>query len=115
MALLAVKCPLHEVERKEYKQERYIREYAKAHNVKIVDIVHTHGFGQNDVNRIFMSIVSMIKKKKADGIIIANMKAIAPSISDTYYKVGMVHEAGGQIVTVDENRLRLNIIEETGR
>lgn len=52
-----------------------------------------------------------IRRKKVDGVVIANMAAVSPNLLDAYIKVGQVMEAGGVIVTVDEGRLALEIKE----
>lgn len=111
VAYLSTTSNLWETEKRERKQERYIREYAKAHNIDIVGIYHRNGFGQNDVNRQFEEIVQIIRKKRVEGVIIANMMAISSDIPDAYYKVGKICAVGGVIVTVDEGRLALGIKE----
>ena len=112
VAYLSVPGDLRNVERLEKNQERYIREYAAAHNIEIVAVVHRHGFGQSAVNQQFATITELIRKKKVGGIIVANMMAISADIPDAYYKVGKIHAAGGVIITVDEGRLLLGIKEE---
>lgn len=94
---------------KEKKQLKYIKEYAKAHNISVKAIYHRDILGQYDVNRHFMGIVKRISQCEADGILIANMGAISTCIEDAYHKVGIVAAAGGVIVTVDEGRLNLPI------
>jgi len=37
------------------------------------------------------------------------MAAVSSSLADAYFKVGLIIEAGGVVVTVDEGRLDLNI------
>lgn len=108
---LSVEADLERVTRLEDKQEKYIREYAKAHNYAIVDVVRRNGFGQNDVNRQFNAIASLIRNKRVDGIILVNMMAVSKDIVDAYNKVGLIRAAGGVIVTVDEGCLGMNIKE----
>ena len=55
--------------------------------------------------------VDKIRRKKVDGVVIANMAAVSVNLLDAYVKVCEVVEAGGIIVTVDEGRLGLNIKE----
>lgn len=51
----------------------------------------------------------MIRKKQISGVVVANMAAISSSVADAYFKVGLVIEAGGIVVTVDEGRLDMHI------
>ncbi len=97
------------VEEKEKKQLRYIREYAKAHNIEIVRIYRRGILGQYEVNRHFNALLAKLSDKEADGILLANMGCISAGEVDAYCKVGKVHAAEGQIVTVDEGNLDLNI------
>ena len=48
IAYLSTDGPLWETEKREKKQERYIREYANAHNIEIVGVMHRNGLGQGD-------------------------------------------------------------------
>ena len=57
----------------------------------------------------FMKITRHIKNKEADGLLLANIGAISTSIRDAYDKVGIINSVGGEIITVDEGRLRLPI------
>ena len=68
-----------------------------------------HGFSQNDVDRQWMQIVNMVRKKQIRGVVVTNMAAVSSSLADAYFKVGLIIEAGGVVVTVDEGRLDLNI------
>ncbi len=111
IAYLSTTGNLNSIERSENRQEKYIREYAKAHNIDIVGVWRRHGFGMGDVNRQFDRMVSLIANKKVDGIIVANMMAISYDIPEAYYKVGKVRAAGGVMVTVDEGRLGMKIVE----
>ncbi len=106
---LSVDADMRTTEMKEKKQLKYIKEYAKAHNCEIVKIYHKDVLGQGDVNRHFLHMVSRIRNKDAEGIVIANMGAISTGVADAYHKVGLVVEAGGQIITVDEGNLNLHL------
>ena len=108
---LSTEGDMNFTEQRENKQLRYISEYAKAHNIKIVKKMHRDVLGQNDVNKHFNQMVEMIRKGNADGIIVANMMCISKDVPDAYFKVGMVHNAGGVMVTVDEGRLSMKIVE----
>ena len=97
------------VDEKERKQLRYIREYAKAHNIEIVKVYRKGMLGQYEVNRHFNALVSKVHRGEAEGILLANMGAVSKDEIDAYNKVGKVHAAGGEIVTVDEGFLDLKI------
>lgn len=112
IAYLSVEADLDKVDRLEDKQLKYIKEYAKAHNILIVGIMRRHGFSMNDVFRNFKQIASLIGKKRVDGVIVAGMKYVSSDVEDAYYKIGMVKAAGGQFVTVDEGNLGMNIVME---
>ena len=95
-----------EVERK---QLNYIRDYARAHQIRIKNVIHRSGLGTYEANRQFEYMVKRIEDGEAGGIIAVNMMAIANDIADAYYKIGRVNAAGGCMVTVDEGKLRLNL------
>lgn len=99
-------------EQREMRQLRYIKEYAKAHNIDIAMVLHRDVMGQVVINHHFEGMVSMIRQGVADGILVANMSAISSSIPDAFAKVGKVYAVGGQMVTVDEGRLGMNVIKE---
>lgn len=75
----------------------------------IVGKMRRNGFSQRDVDRQWNQIVNMIRKKQIRGVVVANMAAISSSVADAYFKVGLVIEAGGIVVTVDEGRLDMHI------
>ncbi len=106
---LAVDADERTVEAKEMKQLRYIKEYAAAHNIHIVKVYHKDILGQTVVNGHFRNMLQRLENKEADGILLANMGAISVGLADAYYKVGLVVASGGQIITVDEGNLSLNI------
>lgn len=112
IAYVSTQGNLRRVEIAERKQERYIREYAKAHNVDIVEVRYRCGMGQAIVNQHIDEIAHLISRKRVDGIIVANTMSISTSVPDAYQKVGKICAAGGTFVTVDEGRLSLNIKEE---
>lgn len=109
IAYLSTDGPLWEIEKREKKQERYIREYANAHNIEIVGVMHRNGLGQGDCNRQIEKIAELIRQKRVEGVIVANMMAISLDIPDAYYKVGKIKAAGGVIITVDEGSLGMNV------
>ncbi len=112
IAYLSVEAELDKVDRLEDKQLKYIKEYAKAHNILIVGVMRRHGFSMNDVFRNFTQMASLIGKKRVDGVIVAGMKFVSTDLEDAYYKIGMIKAAGGQFVSVDEGNLGMNIVME---
>ncbi len=112
IAFLAVHCPLQQVEWRENNQEKVIREYAKAHNIKIVGIVRTHGFGQRDVDASFNQVLSYINGGKVDGVIVTRTDVLCEDLIGQYMYVGAVHKAKGQFYSVKDNMLKLNIRED---
>ena len=114
IAYLSTTGPLWETEKRERNQERYIREYAKAHNVEIVGVMRRNGLGQGDCNQQFEKIAQLIRQKRVEGVIVANMMAVSLDIPDAYYKVGKIKAAGGVIITVDEGSLGMNVKTREG-
>ena len=108
---LSVQAPLEKVNMLEDKQSRYIHEFAKRSEFHIVGKTRRNGFSQRDVDRQWMQIVNMIRKKQISGVVVANMAAVSSSLADAYYKVGLIIEAGGVVATVDEGRLDMHIKE----
>ena len=106
---LSVEAPLEKVDFLEDKQSKYIREYVKNKEYSIVGTERRHGFSQGDVNRQWAAIVKLIRDKRVDGVVVANMAAVSNSVPDAFYKVGQIIDAGGIIVTVDEGRLDMNM------
>ena len=108
---LSVQAPLEKVNMLEDKQSRYIHDFAKRSEFHIVGKMRRNGFSQRDVDRQWMQIVNMIRKKQISGVVVANMAAVSSSLADAYYKVGLIIEAGGVVATVDEGRLDMHIKE----
>ena len=108
---LSVQAPLDKVDMLEDKQSRYIHDFAKKSEFHIVGKIRRNGFSQRDVDRQWMQIVNMIRKKQISGVVVANMAAVSSSLADAYYKVGLIIEAGGVVATVDEGRLDMHIKE----
>lgn len=106
---LSVQAPLEKVDMLENKQSIYIHDFAKRTEFNIVGKMRRYGFSQNDVDRQWMQIVNMVRKKQIRGVVVTNMAAVSSSLADAYFKVGLIIEAGGVVVTVDEGRLDLNI------
>lgn len=97
------------IEQKEKKQLKYIREYAKAHNIQIVKIMHRSIMGNYVVNTHFQKMVNMIGKKEVEIILVSKISGIATDLEDAYRKIGKVIQSGGYIVTVDEGEMKLPI------
>ncbi len=112
IAYLSVEAELDKVDRLEDKQLKYIKEYAKAHNILIVGVMRRHGFSMNDVFRNFRQIAHLIGKKRVEGVIVAGMQYVSSDLEDAYYKIGMIKAAGGQFITVDEGNLGMDIVME---
>ena len=106
---LSVVAPLDKVDYLEDKQRKYIREYVANKEYRIVGTMRRHGFSHADVNRQWNEISTLIRKKLVQGVVISNMKAIATSMPDAFYKIGQIIDAGGIVVTVDEGRLQMSI------
>ena len=109
IAYLSTEGDFHSTELKENSQLRYLKQYAKANNVQICMIVRRNGMSQAMVNVQWKSMIKLIEKDKAEGILIANTEAVSSSVVDTFLKIGQVQEAGGILITVDEGRLTLPI------
>ena len=112
IAYLSVEAELDKVDRLEDKQLKYIKEYAKAHNILIVGVMRRHGFSMNDVFKNFRQIAHLIGKKRVEGVIVAGMQYVSSDLEDAYYKIGMIKAAGGQFITVDEGNLGMDIVME---
>ena len=114
LAYLAVNRGEGNVELKEEKQLRYLREYAAAHNIQIVQVYHRGTLGQYETERHFDRMRKRIERGEAEGILLANIGRIAVSLEDAYRKAGLVAVSGGVIITVDEGKLCLEIKELGG-
>ena len=95
------------VEWKEDKQLRYIREYAKAHCIRIVKILRRNILGKNVRDAQFRKMIGAIECGMVDGIIVCKMALISDTVVDAYKNVGDVVQAGGHMITVDEGELNL--------
>lgn len=110
VAIVAAKCDMRnveQIEKLEHQQEAYIQKYAKAHGVKVVGVIRGCGQGQYEINGKFNQAIELIRKGRVQGLITINMKMISHDLVDAYCKVGKVRSAGGEMITVDEGRLRL--------
>ena len=117
IAIVSARCDMRnveQIEKLEKRQEAYIRKYAKAHGVKIVGVIYGNGQGQGEINKKFLRAVELIRYGKVQGMIAVNMAIISADLEDAYCKVGKVRSAGGEMITVDEGRLRLSIYNRKG-
>ena len=107
---LSTEGDLWHAEEREEKQKRYVMDYNKAHGINVVKTMHRDVVGQVGVDRDFAKMVELIRRKKVQGIVVANMKCISSSLPDAYYKIGMVVQAGGKMITVDDgNNLFMDV------
>ena len=106
---LSVEGDMRKIPYKEEKQLRYIREYAKAHTIKIVKIVHRDVRGISLMNSQFKEIVNDIALGQADVILVSKTGCIAQSVPEAYQKAAMVAQAGGKLVTVKEGVLYMPV------
>ena len=83
---LSVQAPLEKVNMLEDKQSRYIHDFAKRSEFHIVGKIRRNGFSQRDVDRQWMPIVNMIRKKQISGVVVANMATVSSSLADAYFE-----------------------------
>lgn len=108
IAYLSTNGNMYSAPVKEQKQLRYIKDYAKAHNIHIVKVMNRDIAVNRDIIRHFKQMAAYIGEKVADGVIVANLSAISTSLPDAYYKVGIIKEAKGVFISVDEGELCLS-------
>ena len=108
IAYLSTNGNMYSAPVKEQKQLRYIKDYAKAHNIRIVKVMNRDIAVNRDIIRHFKQMAAYIGEKAADGVIVANLSAISASLPDAYYKVGIIKEAKGVFISVDEGELCLS-------
>lgn len=106
---LSVEGDMRKIPYKEEKQLKYISEYAKAHQIKIVKVVNRDIRGDIVMNEQFKRIVNDVELGKADVILLSKVGAIAQSVLDAYQKAGMVAQAGGKLMTVKEGILHMPV------
>lgn len=99
---LATDGDLFHAEERERKQYRYIMDYARAHNVKIVKVFHKDVAAQAIVDRHYENLVKRVANGEADGVIVAAMMCISRDVPDAFYKIGQMKVAGGVVISVDD-------------
>lgn len=108
VAYLSTDGNMYSAPGKEKRQLRYIKEYANAHNIHIVKIMNRDIANNRDVIKNFKTIASLVAADNGvDGVIVAKTAAVSVSTADAYYKIGLIVEAGGIFISVDEGRLAL--------
>ena len=75
----------------------------------IVGSVRRHGFSRCYLKKEWHKVVNLIRQKKLDGVILANMSTVAISMPEALAMIGEVIEAGGIVVTVDDGLLDFRI------
>lgn len=111
---LAVDADEEIIDYKEQMQLKYVREYAKAHNIKITRIYHKGIRSKRSTNQIWEKMTRNISQGETEGILIANIATVSENLLDAYCKVGMVCSAGGEVITVDEGKLCLPVKQMGG-
>ena len=94
---------------KKKKQWKCIKEYAKAHNLQIVKIVDTSYLSKGMRKEQIRKIASDIFYRKAEAMLVTNVRIVADDISEAYRIAGRVASVGGRLITVDDGELFLNI------
>ena len=102
---------LEQIVKKESKQEKVIREYAKKHNIKIVSVVRRNGFGIKDVREQFEQFSILMAKHRVDGIILTRSWVLDTDEEVIYGLIGKIKKSGGSFVTTTEGRLGLELEE----
>lgn len=94
---------------KKAKQLKYIREYARAHNLQIVKIVNVSYLGKTMRREQIKKISNDIFCRKADAMIVTKVSVISEDIVEAYTIAGNIAAVGGKLITVNEGELFLNI------
>ena len=94
---LSVDAPDKEIQDKEEKQFRYIRDYCKGNGLKIVKSYHRAGLSRCEMQKHFVELARQIEVY------------ISCGVYDLYMKVGRIAAAGGKVYSVDEGLLELPI------
>ena len=109
IAYLSTEGDLYRTEKRENRQLRYLNDYARAHSIDICRVLRRNGMGQVIVNKHWEYMAALIEKGIIDGVLIVNTETVSTSVTDAFYKVGQIHEAGGIVVSVDEGRLSMPV------
>ena len=101
------------VEKKENKQLRYIKEYAKANNLILMKILRKGILGESGKRTLLGNALKLLEKGTAEAILVANMESISYGFVDAYMRVGILKEHGFRVFSVDEGELGLNLHQQT--
>lgn len=93
----------------ENKQLRRINEFAKINNLIPVAIVRRGIMGRMIYNQKYKGAIEYMKQGKASAIVCTNLESISYGEADSYYRVGLVREAGFRLFTVDEKEPFINL------
>lgn len=96
-------------EKKENKQLRRIMEFADYNNLIVMKIFRRGIFRRRLRDEIFFKAVRYMESGKAEALIVANLDAISDGIADSYFKIGIVREAGFRLFSVDEKEPELEL------
>ena len=96
-------------ERVENKQMNRINEFASRNNMIIMHTIRYGIMGPMVRREKFAQAIKLMRCGKADAIVITNVWNISEGIRDGYDKLGMVHEAGFNLYSIDDKETRLNL------
>ena len=100
---------IYDADKRESRQLKFIKQYAKAHGIMIVKIIRRNAMGPVIMNKHIQSIIESIKKGEANAIIVTEIAKVSHNSIDSYTKVGLINEAGGTVISVMEGILKLPI------
>lgn len=109
IAYLSDDGSIYEADKRENKQLKFIKQYAKAHGIMIVKIIRRNAMGPMIIEKHIQSIIEFIKKGEANAIIVTEIAKVSRNSIDSYTKVGLINEAGGTVISVMEGILKLPI------
>ena len=96
-------------ERVENKQMNRINEFASLNNMIIMHTIRYGIMGPMVRREKFAQAIKLMRCGKADAIVTTNVWNISEGIRDGYDKLGMVHEAGFNLYSIDDKETRLNL------
>lgn len=102
-------------EKKENKQLNRIMEFADNNNLIPMKIFRRGIFGRRLRDEVFYKAVRYMRAGNADALVVTNLDAISDGIADSYFKIGIVREAGFRLFSVDEKEPKLYLYEPPKR
>ena len=105
IAYLSDDGSIYDADKRENKQLKYIKQYAKAHGIMIVKIIRRNAMGPMIMEKHIQSIIESIKRGEANAIIVTEIAKVSHSRIDSYTKVGIINESGGTVISVMEGIL----------